>query len=96
LGNITRTPRARQHALDIWLHIAIDSPKAADRFIDRIDDILQMLADNPFAGKAAPNLDKTVRYFPVGSYLVFYDPLPDGIFVLRLWHGAQDLDNLEF
>jgi toxin ParE1/3/4 len=35
-----------------------------------------------------------LRSSPVGSYLVFYLPLPDGIEVIRVLHGSRDLDRL--
>jgi toxin ParE1/3/4 len=32
-----------------------------------------------------------VRLFPLGSYLIFYRPLNDGIEVARLLHGARHI-----
>jgi toxin ParE1/3/4 len=60
--------------------------------IDRIGKIFQMLIENPLAGLERPELRKYLRSFPVGSYVVFYVPLPDGIEVIRVMHGRQDID----
>ena len=38
-----------------------------------------------------------MRYFRVRgfeSYVIFYRPLSDGIEVVRVLHGAQDLENM--
>ena len=35
-----------------------------------------------------------LRYFPIGSYLILYEALPDGIMVVRLVHGARHLSRL--
>ncbi len=39
-------------------------------------------------------VDAEVRFFPIRrhrNHLVFYRPIPDGIEVLRVLHGARDL-----
>jgi toxin ParE1/3/4 len=44
------------------------------------------------AGRERPDLRQDLRSFPVGSYLIFYVPLADGIEVIRVMHGRQDVD----
>lgn len=44
MPRLTRSPRARQDLIDIWLWIAADSPTAADRFLAVIDEKLHLLA----------------------------------------------------
>ena len=51
-----------------------------------------MLVENPLAGRERPELQKDLRSFPVGSYVVFYVPLSDGIEVARVMNGRQDID----
>jgi toxin ParE1/3/4 len=51
-----------------------------------------MLVQNPLAGRERPELQRGLRSFPVGSYLVFYLPLPDGVEVVRVMSGRQDID----
>jgi toxin ParE1/3/4 len=38
------------------------------------------------------DLASNLRSFPVGSYVVFYIPLPDGVEIVRVMHGHQDID----
>jgi toxin ParE1/3/4 len=39
-----------------------------------------------------PDIRRDLRSFPVGSYVIFYVPLPGGIEVVRVTHGRQDID----
>ena len=41
-------------------------------------------------GELAPRL----RSFPVGPYVLFYRPTPNGIEVARVLHGARDIPSL--
>jgi toxin ParE1/3/4 len=52
------------------------------------------LAHNPYLGREWKDLGMGLRSFPVGSYIVFYYPLPDGIDVLRVLHGARDIPDI--
>jgi plasmid stabilization system protein ParE len=36
-------------------------------------------------------LAASLRSFPVGNYIVFYLPLPDGINVVRILNGYRDI-----
>ncbi|HTO63621.1 MAG TPA: type II toxin-antitoxin system RelE/ParE family toxin [Bradyrhizobium sp.] len=47
---------------------------------------------NPLAGRQRADIQRGLRSFPVGSYVIFYVPLPDGIEVVRVMHGRQDID----
>jgi toxin ParE1/3/4 len=42
---IVRRPQARLDLIEIWGFIADDSEAAADRMLDRIDEVLRMLRD---------------------------------------------------
>lgn len=76
------------------MRIALDDPSTADRFIDRIDRKLRMLARSPGVGRAREQLGPGLRSFPIGNYLIFYRAVPDGIVVVRVLSGYRDLDAL--
>jgi toxin ParE1/3/4 len=76
----------------IWTFIADDNARAADALIDRVDRAADMLADTPLAGRARPELGPKLRSFPVGNYIIFYVPVPDGIEIVRVMNGRQDID----
>jgi toxin ParE1/3/4 len=75
----------------IWTFIADDNARAADALIDRIDRVADMLADTPLAGRARPELGPKLRSYPVGNYIIFYVPVPDGIEIVRVMNGRQDI-----
>jgi toxin ParE1/3/4 len=51
-----------------------------------------MLMQNPRAGRERPELQSRLRSFAVGTYVVFYFPLPDGIEIVRVMNGRQDVN----
>ena len=51
-----------------------------------------MLVENPLAGRERPELRRGLRSFPVRNYIIFYIPVPDGIEVVRVMNGRQDID----
>ncbi|MET4716406.1 plasmid stabilization system protein ParE [Bradyrhizobium japonicum] len=50
-----------------------------------------MLVENPLAGRERQELRDSLRSFPVGNYVIFYVPLPDGVEIVRVMHGRQDI-----
>jgi plasmid stabilization system protein ParE len=44
MARIVRSKLARADLRDIWLYIAEDSAEAADRFLDRLDQTIRMIA----------------------------------------------------
>lgn len=91
MPRIIRSPAAKADAAEIWAYIAEDNPPAADRLLDRLNNIFHILAVQPNLGKTVEELYPGLRLFPIGSYLVFYRPVDDGIEIARLLHGARDI-----
>lgn len=87
-----KLPQADLDLDSIWDFIAVDDTQAAERLINRIGNVFQMLVENPLAGRERPELRKNLRSFPVGNYVVFYSPVSDGIEVVRVMNGRQDID----
>lgn len=94
MPRVLKRPQAEVDLDDLWWSIAQDNPDAADRVLDAIDDRCTLLAQFPRLGTSRDELLPGLRSSPVGSYLVFYLPLPDGIEVIRVLHGSRDLDRL--
>ncbi|MBR1091572.1 type II toxin-antitoxin system RelE/ParE family toxin [Bradyrhizobium manausense] len=87
-----KAPQADQDIDSIWDFIAADSVRAADKQIGRIGEIFEMLMENPLAGRERRELRAGLRSFPVGNYVIFYLPLPDGVEIIRVMHGRHDVD----
>ncbi len=79
---------------EIWWHIAQDNPDNADRFLDRILEKCETLADFPGMDTKRDELMDALRSLPVGNYLVFYLPLEDGAEIVRVLHRSRDIDIL--
>ena len=92
MPQVTRRPLAEADILEIWEYVADDNIAAADRWVDRLDEQLRLLAAQPMMGRARDELAPAVRSFPFGRHVVFYVPLDDGIDVVRVLHGARDID----
>ncbi|RVU16947.1 type II toxin-antitoxin system RelE/ParE family toxin [Methylobacterium oryzihabitans] len=88
---MTRRPLAREDLIEIWTFVADDNEAAADALLDRIERGLRMLAANPQAGRARPELRPGLRSFPIGTYVVFYVATDAGIEVVRVRSGYRDL-----
>jgi toxin ParE1/3/4 len=87
-----KSPQAEIDIFSIWQYIAGDSPKVADAMLDRIEETFDMLAQMPLAGRSRNELATKLRNFPVGSYVIFYFPVFDGIEVARVMSGRRDID----
>jgi toxin ParE1/3/4 len=76
------------------------SVDVARRFLAAVDSSLQALARMPEMGPSHIFRNPRfagVRMLPVGGferYLIFYRPARDGIEVLRVLHGARDIESL--
>jgi toxin ParE1/3/4 len=94
MPTIKRTAQAEEDLIDIWLYIAHDDVRAADRVLDDIEEKLLLLADQPDLGPARPDIAPDLRYFPVRRYLILYRQITDGIEIVRVVHGARDVPTL--
>jgi toxin ParE1/3/4 len=94
---VTRARQSRRAAadlLELWVHVARDDVDAADRLLDRIDEVCATLAASPHLGRSRDELAPGLRSFPVGRYVIFYRVGRSGIELARVLHGARDLDLL--
>lgn len=88
------TKRAREDLIEIWLHIAEDDPKAADRVLDRLDDAIARLTDHPEIGRARDDIRPDLRYLVCGSYMMLYRIIGAGVGIVRTVHGRRDLSGI--
>jgi toxin ParE1/3/4 len=97
VGGIVLRPLARADLVDAWDYIAGESgPDRADDYLDRLAQRLQRLAEQPYMGRARPELAPGLRSFPAASHVVFYRPDAGGIIVVRVLHGRRDVERLSF
>ncbi len=98
MTRIIKRPAAKQDLIEQADFIAQDNLEAALRFLDSVEKTFAQLARHPRIGKSRKvrsAVFANVRQFPVTGfekYLVFYRPIKGGIEVLRVLHGARDLN----
>ena len=84
---------ARSDLRQIHDYIAQDSPRNAVRVVDRLEEICLMLAGQPRLGVARPEFGAEHRSFlaPRTRYVIIYRPMSDGVEIIHVRHGSQDL-----
>ena len=88
------SPQVRRDLREIDDYISHDNPDAAARVILNIREKCQVLSQQPGIGRIRSELLPNLRSFPVDSYVIFYFPMGDGIEVIRILHGARDIQRL--
>ena len=94
MGRVTLSHHAATDLDDIWLHVALDNPAAADRPIDRIAERCNVLGEHPELGPSRPEIAPAARALVVGDYLVLYRTNGANTEVVRIIHGARRLKGL--
>jgi toxin ParE1/3/4 len=94
MSKLIISPEADQDLLEIWLYIAEDSPDDADRFLDRLEENAQKLAEFTEIGRDRPELAPNLKSFSVDRYILYYRPDVDGIELVRILHAARDINQI--
>jgi toxin ParE1/3/4 len=91
MPSVVRRPRASADLSEIWEFIAEEiGMERADEFIDRIDGKFRVLAAQPRMGRERGDLAPGLRSLPMPPYVIFYQPVLDGVEIVRVLHGARD------
>ncbi len=88
---IAYTQKALNDLDEIEAYIALDSPRMARRWIQRIIDKIEQLRRFPESGKISPIFEKPqIREILLGSYKIIYRIKPyNQISILRVIHMAR-------
>ena len=85
------SPSAEEDLEEIWSFVAERDVEAADRLIDEITGRFDHLLAYPEAGRARHELLVNLRSLPVKRYVIFYQPMDDGVEIFRVLHGSRDV-----
>ncbi len=89
------SPEALEDLDEIWLFIAEDSVETAEKVEKEFRKAFELLAHQPELGHTRGDLtDQAVKFWPLYSYLVVYDPGKRPIEIVRVLHGALDLPEI--
>jgi toxin ParE1/3/4 len=94
VSQIRISTRASSDLIEIWSYIADDSVANADAFIDKLHETIQVLANQSGAGRSREELAPGILSFPFGRYIIFYRASQDAIEIIRVLHGARDIQTI--
>jgi len=81
---------AQRHLRQLYLYIAKDQPVNAQRFVDRLAQRAEKIAEQPQAGLRVQKYRRDdVRQVIEGEYRIVYRILPDRIDILTVRHKAR-------
>jgi toxin ParE1/3/4 len=100
LRRVLRRPAANRDLVDCFVYIGRDSEEIATRFLRAAEETFHDLAgmsgmgiSTSFSVSGNRNLRRwRVRGFE--NFLIFYCPIEDGIEVIRVLHGAREIERL--
>ena len=92
MPRIIRRERALDDLAEHWSYRALELGEvSADALIDRIEKRLLLLAEYPESGTKRDELRPGLRSVALGKLVLFYNPLRDGIELVRVLDGRRDL-----
>lgn len=90
--NVRWTDKAKEHLKGIRDYIASDSPKYANRMVDRLTRKGDSLRRFPMSGHTVPEYDDpAIRQVLEGSYRIIYRIAESGVEILAVLHAARQM-----
>ena len=86
------TPRALDHLDDIQAVLDETRSGRADKFIEKLREVGELLLIFPQMGIPKDNLGQNIRAYLVWDYLLLYRITDDYICVEAIIHGARDIE----
>ena len=85
------TPSARSQFFEALAYIRQDNPLAASKFREKAERILRRLDEYPESGRVIPEFpDLPQREVLVPPYRFFYRVEKKTVWIVAVWHGAQE------
>ena len=94
MPNVKVTAAAEEDLRKIWAYVAEHNPEAANKLIKEITGKFAVLRDYPQMGREQFRLLVNLRSFVFKNYFIFYQPFDDGVEILRVLHGSQDIESI--
>lgn len=89
------TDPAKEDLIQIWEYITANNPEAANKLMRIFREKFELLRDFPHLGRER-NHDLYIgsRSFPVGKYIIIYQPSDKNLEIVRIRHASTKLDDL--
>lgn len=95
MAQIKRSRDALRDLTSIVEYIAEENPSAAERWLLAIEELFKLMAAYPGMGElVATRRFGQVRRRSFGAYVIYARERSDGIFIVRVLHGARDQERL--
>jgi toxin ParE1/3/4 len=88
------TPLAAQDLEEIGDYIAQDNPSRAVEFLNELQAHCEIIRRNPGGYRHRPEFSKKMRSCAHGHYVIFFESDVNAVTVIRVLHGARDLQAL--
>jgi len=91
---VRRRPLFVDDLTRVYAYLADRSPRSADRFLEEVELVVDLLAEFPELGRPRDELKAGLHSFRVRRFrhLIFYRVTPNTLVLLRVLHGARDLE----
>jgi toxin ParE1/3/4 len=86
------SPLAAQDIEDVGDFIARDNPLRALSFVLELHKQCLRISANPLGYRKRPELGADMRSCAYGNYVIFFESLSDAVKIVRVLHGARDID----
>lgn len=92
MATVLKRPEAEADLFLIWERVSLDSPDAAGRLLDWLAESFDLLATQPLMGRERSELASKLRSFVSGRHVIFYMTHEEGIDIVRVLDGRQDVE----
>jgi toxin ParE1/3/4 len=88
------SPEAKEHLREIRNYLVSQSGLGLARYVlQEIRAAFRLLASHPEAGHLRQDLTPLpVKFWPVFSYVIVYDPAARPLDIVRVFHGRRDVE----
>lgn len=87
------SPEALDDRERIWdYYVRVAGRHTAEKILREIAEVIALLEEHPFAGRARTELRPGLRSFPATPHVVFYRVVNDTPEIVRVLDGRQDIE----
>jgi toxin ParE1/3/4 len=88
------SPLARKDLEAIGDYIAEDDPHQAVQFLKKLREQCSKIVISPKAYRLRPELCDGLRSCPFQNYVIFFIENDSNVFIVRVLHGAMDIETI--
>ena len=89
------SPEAISDLQDIYLFTVDEWGEAqAEKYLNEIYVVFERLVQNAGIGRLRAELGEELRSIPTGAHVIFFHPLQSDVAIVRVLHGARDVEGV--